>query len=95
MIKIGLWLICIGIPIYTHIHLIIQSPKICSSFVDNLICFMGTGMIEAMLEPHMKEKVNATQNEVGLAFAIYAVAYTVSGVGAGYVSISKHTFNKK
>ena len=72
-----------------------QSPKICSSFVDNLICFMGTGMIEAMLEPHMKEKVNATQNEVGLAFAIYAVAYTVSGVGAGYVSISKHTFNKK
>ena len=55
---------------------------------------MGTGMIEAMLEPHMKEKVNATQNEVGLAFAIYAVAYTVAGVGAGYVSISKHTFNK-
>ena len=51
-------------------------------------------MIEAMLEPHMKEKVNATQNEVGLAFAIYAVAYTVSGVGAGYVSISKHTFHK-
>ena len=71
-----------------------QSPKICSSFVDNLICFMGTGMIEAMLEPHMKEKVNATQNEIGLAFAIYAVAYTVSGVGAGYVSKSRHTFNK-
>ena len=47
---------------------------------------MGTGMIEAMLEPHMKEKVHATQNEVGLAFAIYAVAYTVAGVGAGYVS---------
>ena len=74
---------------YIHLHFIMQSPKICSSFVDNLICFMGTGMIEAMLEPHMKEKVNATQNEVGLAFAIYAVAYTVAGVGAGYVSMSK------
>ena len=54
---------------------------------------MGTGMIEAMLEPHMKEKVHATQNEVGLAFAIYAIAYTVAGVGAGYVCISKLTFN--
>ena len=63
-----------------------QSPKICSSFVDNLICFMGTGMIESMLEPHMKEKANASSFEIGLTFMIYALVYTVAGLAAGYVS---------
>ena len=47
---------------------------------------MGTGMIESMLEPHMKEKADSTQTQVGLTFMIYAVAYTVAGVFAGYVS---------
>ena len=68
-------------------YIYIQSPKICSSFVDNLICFMGTGMIDSMLEPHMKNTANATQTEVGLTFMIYAFVYTVAGLIAGYVSL--------
>ena len=48
---------------------------------------MGTGMIESMLEPHMKDKADASQTEVGLTFMIYALVYTVSGVAAGYVII--------
>ena len=46
---------------------------------------MGTGMIESMLEPHMKDKAGASQAEVGLTFMIYALVYTVAGVAAGYV----------
>ena len=64
----------------------IQSPKIFSSCVDNVICFMGTGMIESMLEPHMKENANASQTDVGLTFMIYALVYTVAGLSAGYVN---------
>ena len=64
----------------------IQSPKICSSLVDNLICFMGTGMIDSMLEPHMKDSAGASQTDVVVAFIIYAGVYTVAGIVAGYVS---------
>ena len=46
---------------------------------------MGTGMIESMLEPHMKDKADASQTEVGFTFMIYALVYTVAGVAAGYV----------
>ena len=54
--------------------------------MDNLICFMGTGMIESMLEPHLKDKAGASQTEIGITFMIYAIVYTVAGLGAGYVS---------
>ena len=47
---------------------------------------MGTGMVESMLEPHMKENANASQTEVGLTFMIYALVYTVAGLAAGYVN---------
>ena len=42
-------------------------------------------MIESMLEPHMKDKADASQAEVGFTFMIYALVYTVAGVAAGYV----------
>ena len=47
---------------------------------------MGTGMIESMLEPHLKDKAGASQTEIGITFMIYAIVYTVAGLGAGYVS---------
>ena len=53
--------------------------------MDNLICFMGNGMIESMLEPHLKNTVGASQTEIGITFMIDATAYTVAGLGAGYV----------
>ena len=61
----------------------------CSSFVDNLICFMGNGMIDSMLEPHLRDAVGATQIEIGVTFMIDGIVYTISGIGAGYVSILK------
>ena len=56
--------------------------------MDNLICFMGTGMIESMLEPHLKDTAGATQTEIGITFMIDATVYTVAGLGAGYVSVN-------
>ena len=47
---------------------------------------MGTGMIESMIEPHMKGKAHATQEEVGLAFMTFALLYTFASPLAGYVS---------
>ena len=46
---------------------------------------MGTGMIESMLEPHLKDTAGASQTEIGITFMIYAIVYTVAGLGAGYV----------
>ena len=63
-----------------------QTPKICLSFLDNLICFMGTGMIESMLEPHMIKEAHSSHEEVGLAFMIYSLVYTLASPLAGYVS---------
>ena len=49
---------------------------------------MGTGMIESMLEPHMKNEANSTQGEVGVTFMLYALVYTIASPLAGYVSYS-------
>ena len=56
------------------------------SFMDNLICFMGVGMVEAMLEPHMLAKADSTILEVGETFMIYNLVYVFASVFAGYVS---------
>ena len=48
---------------------------------------MGAGMIESMLEPHMKDHAHAAQSEVIFPFVIYAATYTVSGLVTGYVII--------
>ena len=49
---------------------------------------MGTGMIESMLEPHLKDTAGASQTEIGITFMIYAIVYTFAGLGAGYVSFT-------
>ena len=46
---------------------------------------MGTGMIESMLEPHLKDTAGASQIEIGITFMINALVYTVAGIAAGYV----------
>ena len=53
---------------------------------------MGTGMIESMLEPHMKDTAGASQTEIGITFMIYAIVYTVAGIGAGYVSLHESLY---
>ena len=43
-------------------------------------------MIDAMLDQHMKDSAGASQTDVVVTFSIYALTYTLAGIGAGYVS---------
>ena len=56
-------------------------------FVDLFACLCGVGMIESMLEPHLRDTVDANQTEIGVTFMIDGIVYTLSGIGAGYVII--------
>ncbi len=57
-------------------------------YLDALICFSGNGMIEAMLEPHLKEEANATQLQVALSFFILGGSFMVMSPICGVVSYS-------
>ena len=63
---------------------IFQYPAIFMPFIDNFICFCGNGMVEAMLEPHLKD-AGATQTQVGLSFLISGALYMCTTPLAGYV----------
>lgn len=47
---------------------IIESPRILFPFIDNMICFVGTGMVESMLEPYMINEAFATLIDIGITF---------------------------
>ena len=54
--------------------------------MDNFFCFCGNGMIESMLEPHLKRKAGATQADVGVTFLILGGVYMFSSPIGGLVS---------
>ena len=54
--------------------------------IDNAMCYAGFGMIEAMLEPHMVQTVDATQRQVGYGFLISGLSYMFLTLIVGYVS---------
>ena len=56
-------------------------------YFDAFLCASGTGMIEAMLEPHLKKQANASQTDVGFTFLIIGGVYMFSCPGCGIVSI--------
>ena len=43
-------------------------------------------MIESMLEPHLRENANASQNEIGITFLILGGSYMVASPILGFVS---------
>ena len=51
----------------------------------NFIALNGNGILESMLEPHMKKSAGASQAEVGNAFLIFGGSYLVSSLVAGCV----------
>ena len=62
-----------------------QHPSIFMPFIDNFICFCGDGMIESMLEPHMKSAAGSSQYDVGIAFLILGGLYMSCSLIAGVV----------
>ena len=67
--------------------------------MDTFIVFTGYGFINSMLEPYMKDYAGASQNQVGTAFFLMGLTYTISSVVSGLVSnnevenVCKHTKN--
>ena len=61
-------------------------------YIDVLNCTVGNGMIEAMLEPHLKRKAYASQAEVGISFFILGAVYMVISPIVGLVS--SHVYSR-
>ena len=74
-----------GLPLTKNYFVLFQSPTIFIPFLDTFIVFTGFGFVAGMLEPYMKKIVGATQAEVGTAFLLEGVAYTVTSLAAGLV----------
>jgi predicted MFS family arabinose efflux permease len=62
-----------------------QRPSILIPFFHNFVCFCGFGMIESMLQPHIKNNAKSSQLDVGMTFLILGGHYMVSSVIAGLV----------
>ena len=56
-------------------------------FVDNFFCACGNGMIESMLEPHLKSAAGADQMQIGITFLILGGFYMATTPVVGYVRI--------
>ena len=65
---------------------VVKNLSILMPHIDNAMCYAGFGMIEAMLEPHMVQTVDATQRQVGYGFLISGVSYMFLTLIVGYVS---------
>ena len=73
------------IGLFQDYDFLFQSPLMLTSFLDTLFIFSGNGFILAMLEPHLREFAGATQSQVGTAFFLQGVTYTVTALATGWV----------
>lgn len=55
-------------------------------FVDDVVCFLGYGFVESMLEQHMKDAAGASQVQVSFAFLVMGAVYMIMAPIAGFVS---------
>lgn len=64
---------------------VFRSGSILLPYLNNFLCICGSGMIESMLEPHMKNNAGADQVDVSNAFLIFGAFYMVFTPIIGYV----------
>ena len=64
---------------------IVQTPSILMPFVDNFTCFLVNGMIQSMLEPHLRQ-LGANVDQIGTVFLVQGCTYMVSAIVSGLVS---------
>ena len=67
---------------------IVSNPSIFIPFVHLFAFLCGNGMLEAMLESHIKAHGGETY-EVGRAFMIFGGCYAAGNCVFGWVSLSK------
>ena len=64
---------------------IVTSPALLFPFVDLFSALCGNGMMESMLEPHLRE-TNASTIEVGASFLGFGCSYSIGSMLFGLVS---------
>ena len=69
-----------------RVTFVFQTPMLFLPFLDIFFCFFGNGMIESMLEPHLRTAANASQSEIGITFLILGGSYMVATPVMGFVS---------
>jgi len=65
-----------------------QTPELFLPYLDVFTCYIGNGMTESLMEPHLKKEAGASQSEVAFAFAVLAGSYLVTMFTMGFVGIS-------
>ena len=60
-------------------------------FVDLFAALCGNGMLESMLEPHLRE-VGASTLDVGLSFLIFGCCYMLGNMFFGHVRFFSQIF---
>ena len=63
---------------------IIKHPQLLMPFVDLFAALCGNGMLESMLEPHLRE-TGASTLDVGLSFLIFGCCYMLGNMFFGQV----------
>ncbi|XP_059097668.1 MFS-type transporter SLC18B1-like [Tigriopus californicus] len=64
---------------------VVTSFRLSLPFLDNFIIYCGNGMVDSMLQPHMrKSAAQATQFQVSMAFLLMAAFYMLSTPVVGY-----------
>ena len=70
-------------------------PGLLFPYIDNLFVFCGNGMVESMLEPHLKAfPAMATQLQVSITFLLLGASYMVTAPAAGWVQKRIIKFNE-
>ena len=92
--------LCVSLPNVDHLtltdsHSVLNKPMkakhilkeftLVLPFIDNFLNYASYGLIEAMLEPHMRNSLHCSQRDVSYAFLISGVVYFVVAPITGLV----------
>jgi len=72
---------------------VFKNIEVLLPFIDAFVCFLGDGMAQAMMEPHLKKDANATQSQVALTFFILGGAFTIATPIVGHVRVEMNSLN--
>ena len=65
---------------------IVSSPALLFPFVDLFSALCGNGMLESMLEPHLRF-AGASTIDVGVSFLVFGCCYSIGNMLFGSVSV--------
>lgn len=70
---------CNGIRPNLRFRTIISSPGLLFPFVDLFSALCGNGMLESMLEPHLRE-AGASTIDIGVSFLVFGLCYSIGNM---------------